>query len=75
MNMDNEKIAVEFGNFIREAREKQGLYQFEVAQQLGVSRSYYCYIEAGTREIYFPLAFKICKVLKLDFNDFVKRLM
>lgn len=74
MTMDNEKIAVEFGNFVREAREKQGLYQFEVAQQLGVSRSYYCYIETGSREIYFSLALKICNVLKLDFNEFLKRL-
>lgn len=71
---DKEKVAVEFGAFIREAREKQGMLQADVAEQLGVSRAYYCFIEAGKREIYFTLALNICRVLKLDFDEFVKRM-
>lgn len=71
---DKEKIAVEFGTFIREARERQGLLQADVAEQVGVSRSYYCFIEAGKREIYFTLALNICQVLKLNINDFMKYL-
>lgn len=74
MNTDKEKIAVEFGNFIRAARESKGMYQGDVAAKLGVSRGYYSYIESGSREIYFSLAVKICDVLKLDFNDFMKHL-
>ena len=74
MTMESEKIAVEFGAIVREAREKQGLYQAEVAAKLGVSGSYYHYIETGKREIYFSLAVKICKVLKLDINELAKRL-
>ena len=72
--IDKENLAVEFGAYVRAAREKQGLYQYEVADMLGVSRSYYTYIEAGTREIYFSLAVNICRVLNLDMSDFMKSL-
>lgn len=72
--INKEKVSKEFGQFIREAREKKGLYQADIAEQLGVSRAYYTHIEAGNREIYFTLAINICRVLNLDVNDFVKLL-
>ena len=72
--VDKEKIAVEFGAFIREARERKGLYQAEVAEKVAVSRSYYAYIETGSREIYFSLAVNICRVLDLDISEFMDRL-
>ena len=72
--IDKEKVVVEFGRFIREAREMKGLLQADVAEKLGVSRSYYGHIESGNREIYFTLAINICRVLDLDINDFVKTL-
>ena len=72
--VDKEIIAKEFGQFIREAREKAGLYQADLAEQLGLSRSYYTLIEAGEREIYFSLAFNICRVLNLDLGEFSKKL-
>ena len=71
---DKEKLAKEFGIFIREAREKRGLYQHEVADQLGVARSYYTHIENGIRDIYFSLAVDICNILELDLNELMKRL-
>ena len=71
---EKEKVATEFGSFVREARERKGMTQYEIAEQLGVSRSYYTMIESGNREIYFTLAVNICKVLSLDINEFVKRL-
>ena len=71
---DKEKIAKEFGAFIREAREKRALYQADIAEQLGVSRAYYTHIEAGNRDIYFATAVDICHILKLDINEFVSRL-
>ena len=70
----DKKLAAEFDRFIQEAREMKGLLQADVAEKLGVSRSYYTYIEAGTREIYFSLAVNICRVLDLDMNDFMKLL-
>ena len=72
--IDKEKISAEFGAFLREAREKQGLYQADIAEMIGVSRSYYAYIENGQREIYFPLAINICRVLNLDITEFINRL-
>ena len=72
--IDKDKVATEFGRFVREARERKGLYQADVAEQIGVSRSYYTMIEAGNREIYFTLAINICRVLDLDMNDFTKML-
>jgi len=73
-NVDKEKVAKEFGVYIREAREKQGLLQADVADRLGVSRAYYTHIEAGNRDIYFATALDICRILKLDFDEFVKRM-
>jgi len=72
--VSKEKISEEFGLFIREARERKGLYQADVAEQLGVSRVYYTYIETGKRDIYFTLAVNICRVLDLDISEFVKRM-
>ena len=73
-NVDKEKVAKEFGAYIREAREKQGLLQANIAEKLGVSRAYYTHIEAGNRDIYFATALDICQILKLDFDEFVKRM-
>ncbi len=71
-SIDKEKVAREFGAFIRKAREDRGLYQADVAEKVGVSRVYYTHIEAGNREIYFSLALNICRVLNLNINDFAK---
>ena len=72
--IEKEKIAKEFGAFIREARESKGIYQADIAEKLGVSRSYYTMIESGNREIYFSLAVNICAALDLNINEFMKRL-
>ena len=71
--LDEEMTAKEFGAFIREARIARGLYQFEVADKLGMTRSYYTRIETG-RDIYFSTALDICRFLELDLNEFMKRL-
>lgn len=68
------KVATEFGAYIREKREKMGLYQADVAKKAGVSRSYYTLIEAGDRNIYLATALDICRVLDLDFSEFMKKL-
>ena len=73
-NFDKEKVVKEFGRYIREERERKGMIQAEAARKVGCSRSYYCMIESGDREIHFTLAVKICDVLDLSFDNFVKRL-
>ena len=72
--IDKDKISVEFGKFVRAERERKNLYQADVAKLLGVSRSYYAFIENGERDIYFTLALNVCRVLDLDLNDFLKQL-
>lgn len=61
-----------FGKFIREGRERKGLFQADVADKLGISQGYYSHIERGTRTVDFVVALKICQFLGLDINDFVK---
>lgn len=72
--IEREKVLIEFGRAIRSARENKGLIQAHVAEELGVSRSYYAMIENGDREIYFTLAINICRVLNVDINEFMKQL-
>jgi DNA-binding XRE family transcriptional regulator len=67
-------LAAKFGRFIREARETKGHLQANIAEKLGISRSYYGHIESGNREIYFTLAINICRVPDPDINDFMKLL-
>lgn len=62
------------GAFIREARERKGLNQEDVAEMLGVSRSHYAFIESGARGLYFTRAVNICRILDLDINDLIKYL-
>lgn len=73
-NTEKERVAKEFGRFIREARERKGLIQAEVAKKVGISRGYYALVETGSREIYFSTAMKLCGVLDLDINDFARRM-
>lgn len=70
--LDKDKIAQEFGSFIRTARESKGLYQADIAEKIGVSRGYYAHIEGGTRDISLTLAVKICRALDLKLDDFVE---
>ena len=72
--IDNDKISVEFGTFIRETRERKGFYLADVAEIVGVSRSYYAFIESGKREIYFTLALNLCRAPDLDIKEFMKNL-
>ena len=61
-----------FGRYIKSARERQGLYQRQMADLVGVSQQYYSKIENGVRNVDFAVAIRICKVLRLDISDFIK---
>ena len=72
--MDTKEITQSFGMFIREGRMKKNLLQKQVAAMLNISQVYYSYIENGSRNVDFPLALEICRVLDLDLNDFTNSL-
>jgi ribosome-binding protein aMBF1 (putative translation factor) len=73
--IENSECLVGFGSFIKEGREKRGMSQAEVAESIGIKQPYYSRIERGGRNVDFVLALKICQVLGIDANEFIKRYM
>lgn len=73
--IDNSECQTAFGDYIKKGRESKGLTQTEIAEQLGVTQSYYSKIESGTRNLDFVVALKICSLLSLNMMDFVSRYM
>lgn len=75
--IENSECLIGFGKFIKEGRERRDMYQAEVAALIGVSQPYYSMIEQGNkdRNVDLVLALKICQVLRLDINDFIKQYM
>ena len=63
----------DFGEFILHGRLKKGLTQTELAEKLGLSQSYYAYIENGKRNVFLDLAMRICNCLDLSLQEFVTR--
>lgn len=45
------KIAKQRGARLKEAREKTGLTQVQVAKKIGVSKSYYFHVEQGFNDL------------------------
>lgn len=74
-NIDTNECHVQFGKFIREARERKGLYQAELAEKVGIVQSYLSRLERGERDIDLDLALRLCDALNLDIQDFVKTYM
>ena len=72
MVSDKKKCSLAFGDTMTKAREKKGLQQWEVADKLGISQPYYCYLEKGQRVIDLDMALKVCKLLGIDLNEFVR---
>ncbi len=75
--IENSECLIGFGNFIKEGRENRDMYQAEVAALVGITQAYYSIIERGSkdRNVDLVLALKICQVLRLDLNDFIKQYM
>lgn len=71
-NDQEQRVAEQFGAFIRSAREARGLYQEDIAQMTGLSDSYISAFELGKRRIDLSTAMKLCQVLNVDLNDFLK---
>ncbi len=74
-NIDTNDCHVQFGKFIRNAREAKGLYQSDLAEQVGIVQSYLSRLERGERDIDLALAITLCDALNLDIKDFIKRYM
>lgn len=70
--IERDNFNVAFGTFIKEARVRKGIVQFDLSNHLGVTQSYYSLIESGSRNVDLQLAMKICKYLGLDLNEFLK---
>ena len=64
---------IDFGKWIKEGRERRGMLQSEVVEQLGITQSYYSMIENGQRGVDLQLAIQICKILRLDIGAFVAK--
>ena len=68
--MRDEKIFVDLGNKIRNAREKAGLKQTEVAKSASINITYYAQIERGEVNPSYEKLQAIMKVLKIKSLDF-----
>ena len=60
--------------WLRDARLKSGKTMAEVAEALGISESYYCYIEAGDRQknMDITLVMKLSKIFSLSIQQIVE---
>jgi transcriptional regulator with XRE-family HTH domain len=70
-NIDMADCHVKFGKFIKAARESQGLSQYDVADMLGVCRSYLSYLERGKRDIDLSFALRLCDAVNADLRYFI----
>lgn len=65
MNSDqNDKITKDLSNKLKDAREKSGLTQAEVAEKSGMDVTYYARIERGEINTSYDKLRKIAEVLK-----------
>ena len=71
--MTPDKIKKDFGDFIKNERDRQGLAQWQIADKVGISQVQLCHIENGNRRLDLPLALAICKVLRLDIRTFLDK--
>lgn len=59
--------------YVKEVREKRGLTQIELANMLGVSKSYICRIESGDKGISFDFATSIANKLDVSLDELAGR--
>lgn len=59
-------------NVLKRAREEKGYGQLFIAQNVGIHRSYYGFIENGKRNPTYEVALKISNVLGKDIKELFK---
>lgn len=52
-----------------EIRKKFGYNQYEMAQKLNITQSYYCQIELGQKKLYYDFAIKISQIFNKRPDD------
>lgn len=67
-------ITNDFGNRIKELRNKTGLSQEKFALQIGMDRTYYASVEAGRRNISICNIKKIADGLNVSLSELFKGL-
>jgi transcriptional regulator with XRE-family HTH domain len=60
------------GSTIKKHREMQGLTQFHMALELGISQSAYAQIESGATKMSIDRAIQVTKILMIDLNELIK---
>jgi transcriptional regulator with XRE-family HTH domain len=65
----DKKIRKNLGNKLRQAREKAGLTQADLAEKAGVNPNYYATVERGENNPSFEKLQKILKVLGIKSLD------
>lgn len=65
----NTKILKNFGDTVRKKRKKAQLSQEELAEKLGIHRTYMSFIERGLRNPSLLMIFKISRVLKIKLPE------
>lgn len=65
----NTKILENFGEMVRKKRRQAELSQEELAEKLGIHRTYMSFIERGIRNPSLLMVFKISRALKIKLPD------
>lgn len=69
MNSKDEKELRKLGKILKEAREKAGLTQAEVAEKSGINTNYYAVVERGEDNISYKKLQRVLKVLNIKSLD------
>ena len=69
MNSNDKKKFEKLGNKLREAREKAGLTQSELAKRAGINANYYAVVERGEGNLSYEKLERILKVLNIKSLD------
>ena len=69
MNSNDDKILEGLGKKLREAREKAGLTQQQLAKKADINANYYAVVERGEGNLSYEKLQRILKVLKIKSLD------
>jgi ribosome-binding protein aMBF1 (putative translation factor) len=69
MDNENEKVFKGLGKKLRDARERAGLTQLELAEKAGINANYYAVVERGEKNISYEKLERILKVLNIKSLD------
>lgn len=69
MNSKDDKVFEKLGRKLREAREKAGLTQQELAKKADINANYYAVVERGEGNLSYEKLQRILKVLKIKSLD------